>query len=366
MPIRIRDSEEHAKQVLARLRILAGVSLALMVSAYVYLQSPFLWGMPAPGRGVVPAPDAADPGPRILVLAPHPDDDVLAVGGTIARAAAAGDSVLVVFLTSGEANVGSKYLITWNPFHTAGDFRALGSRREKEAVRSLSILGVHPEQAIFLRYPDGGLTALATTHWAEAYRSPFSHMIAPSQKGAFTPGSVFCGQDLLNDLVKIVQTFRPTVVYLPHPCDAHPDHQAAALLGDAAVAQAEANDPDLVALEVRAYLVHATEPGWPSPRRLGLLLALDASPLRQEGGQWESVSLSPSTVKLKLRAVRSHLSQTWISGRFLASFVRSNELYQPVTRVAGPFLDPSEPAETPPPVEPSPETALVANPVVAT
>src|SRR5262249_9852030 len=41
---------------------------------------------------------------RLLVFAPHPDDDVLACGGLLQRAAAALAAVGVVFVTDGENN----------------------------------------------------------------------------------------------------------------------------------------------------------------------------------------------------------------------------------------------------------------------
>jgi LmbE family N-acetylglucosaminyl deacetylase len=285
-----------------------------------------------------------------LVLAPHPDDDVLAVGGTLAEAIAANQAVLVVFLTSGDANTASKYLITWNPFPRAADYRALGSRREKEALRSLSILGLRSEQAIFLRYPDSGLRTLWQSNWSkdQPYRSSFTLRSAPPPEVAFTPGAVYCGQDLLHDLVQIILAFRPTVIYLPHQRDAHPDHQAAALFGETASAEAERQDPSFASPQLRTYLVHAPEQVWPSPRRLQLSLVLNVCPSSGEDGQWESVPLSLSTEELKLRAVRAHLSQAWFNaGRFLASFVRSNEIYLVLSRGvdACPAPDLSEPTE---------------------
>src|SRR5215831_18965255 len=42
---------------------------------------------------------------RVLVVAPHPDDEVLGCGGTMARHAAAGDEVHVVVVTRGHPEV---------------------------------------------------------------------------------------------------------------------------------------------------------------------------------------------------------------------------------------------------------------------
>ena len=55
--------------------------------------------------GAFPASDVdLDAGDRVLVLAPHPDDESLACGGIIQRALARGARVRIVFLTYGDNN----------------------------------------------------------------------------------------------------------------------------------------------------------------------------------------------------------------------------------------------------------------------
>jgi N-acetylglucosamine malate deacetylase 1 len=39
---------------------------------------------------------------RVLLIAPHPDDEILGCGGSIAKLAAAGHEVRIAYLTSGE------------------------------------------------------------------------------------------------------------------------------------------------------------------------------------------------------------------------------------------------------------------------
>ena len=66
---------------------------------------------------------------NVLVVAAHPDDEVLGAGGTIARHVADGDCVQVVFMTDGVAS------------RDAGDPEA-DMRRSKAADAALDILGV--------------------------------------------------------------------------------------------------------------------------------------------------------------------------------------------------------------------------------
>ena len=83
-------------------------------------------------------------GERLLVLAPHPDDEVIGCGGLIAKHLREGRAVRVVVATDGaEAD------------QSVGDRDAYRARRESESRRALAILGdadIH-----FLRFPDRAL-----------------------------------------------------------------------------------------------------------------------------------------------------------------------------------------------------------------
>jgi len=280
----------------------------------------FLWWVPVPERVDVPEPREGVE--RVLIIAPHPDDEVLALGSTIAQLARGGDQVLVVFLTNGDANRAAKNLLTLNPLRRAPDFRALGYRRQKEAVRALGILGVPESHAMFLGYPDGGLYALWTDHWEETspYRSPFTRASHPFYSNSFNPEAVYAGAYLAQDLATIVASFEPTIVYMPHEKDKHPDHRAAFHFGmDALYRAASEQRP-----EIRLYVVHVAD--WPMPVQLlpGLLLT---PPELTGDWAWYTVEFPEEVIDLKLAAVRAYTSQVWTNGRFLGRFVRASEVY---------------------------------------
>src|SRR5262250_1622088 len=58
----------------------------------------------ARAAGALASPLDLGPADRLLVLAPHPDDELVGCGGMIQRALAAGAAVRVVFLTYGDGN----------------------------------------------------------------------------------------------------------------------------------------------------------------------------------------------------------------------------------------------------------------------
>ena len=82
---------------------------------------------------------------RVLVIAAHPDDEVLGMGGTIAAHTGRGDAVRVVVVTDGSS--------TQYP----GDAE-IRSRKEDEARRAAAELGV--EDYVHLDLPDMRLDTL--------------------------------------------------------------------------------------------------------------------------------------------------------------------------------------------------------------
>lgn len=123
------------------------------------------------------------PAEIVLVAAPHPDDEVLGCGGSIARHIQTGRQVFVVYLSSGE--------------HGSADRppAELGTLREQEATEAMGTLGVPAANLRFLRFPDGGINPAL-----------------PDQAGAVTAA---------------LRELRPELLYLPHPDDASFDHRAA-------------------------------------------------------------------------------------------------------------------------------------------
>jgi LmbE family N-acetylglucosaminyl deacetylase len=85
-------------------------------------------------------------GRRLVVVAPHPDDEILACGGLLALQAARGGDTSVIAVTDGEAS---------HPEGSPAERVALAATRSDERERGLAELGV-PRQAVTrLELPDG-------------------------------------------------------------------------------------------------------------------------------------------------------------------------------------------------------------------
>ena len=87
---------------------------------------------------------------RLLVIAPHPDDETLGAGGLIQRVLARHGTVQVVLVTAGDGNVGGVVLETGLRQPPPANFVAYGERRVSEArdalhnARSSTRRAAHP------------------------------------------------------------------------------------------------------------------------------------------------------------------------------------------------------------------------------
>lgn len=86
---------------------------------------------------------------RIVVVAPHPDDEVLACGGLMCAAARLGMPVQVVAVTDGEACYPGE--LWWTP-------QRLRQARREELRDALSELSIAAESIVHLGIADGGVT----------------------------------------------------------------------------------------------------------------------------------------------------------------------------------------------------------------
>lgn len=82
--------------------------------------------------------------------APHPDDEILGMGGAIRNSVLDGNNNIVVLLTQGKrSNVRKKIKVSKEVF---------GNARVLESVKALELLGINREDIYVYDYPDGKLT----------------------------------------------------------------------------------------------------------------------------------------------------------------------------------------------------------------
>ena len=271
---------------------------------------------------VPPLPDFA-PGDRVLFLSPHPDDEVLGGAGILQKALAKGAAVRVVFLTYGDNYEGAFWAYKKHPVLEPSALRQMGELRHKEALAAGKILGLSPEDEIFLGYPDWGTLPIWLRHWAgeKPLRSMLTRVTEVPYPAAYRPGAPYKGEEILRDVEAQIREFRPTKIFVSHPADQHPDHEALYLFTAVALWEASAD----VHPSVECYLVHFKN--WPRPRGLHPDLALTPPMILDGSSEWRTESLSPKEIAVKRNALDAHHTQRDHVPKYLFSFVRNNELF---------------------------------------
>ncbi len=262
---------------------------------------------------------------RVLIIAPHPDDEVLGTGGVIQAAVAMKVPVRVVFMTNGDNNELSFSVYRNHPVLFPAAVRSMGEVRHDEAIAACRILGLKEEDLVFFGYPDFGLMPMFVAYWGVV--TPFENMLtrvtAVPYRNAFRPGAAYRGDEILSDLKSAIKTFRPTKIFVSHPADENPDHRGAYLFTRVALWDLE---PDLKP-ELWPYLVHFRYRSWPRPEGYFPEDALEP-PIFFEGSvNWQHFPVDASRVVRKYKALQAHRTQFGYIGRYLSSFVRTNELF---------------------------------------
>lgn len=276
---------------------------------------------------------AAFPNPvtnqRLLVFAPHPDDETLGAAGLMRQARLHGDDVRVVIITNGDGFRISASQELRKISLAPKDFVRYAYLRQGEARTALGVLGIPSDHVHFLGYPDRGLMPMWINHWtpdapvASAYtgadHSPYND--------ADTPNTPYCGSALLDDIKRQMLAEQPTDVYVTHPNDDHPDHAAASVFVRTALEELRASGvPWAETAHLHYYLVHRGD--WPTPQGLHEDAALlPPGPLSSLDTQWSALPLTKRDTQKKYAAIKRYGSQVEMSSRFLFSFARQNELF---------------------------------------
>lgn len=260
---------------------------------------------------------------RILILAPHPDDEVLGCGGIIQEALRRNLPVREVFLTYGDNYEWAFLVYKKRPVLASSAIRKMGWQRSEEALAAGEVLGMKAENITFLGYPDWGTEKIWMSHWGlhrPPLRSMLTRVTAVPYRNAFRPGAAYKGEEILDDLQAIIQNFRPTKVFVSHPSDAHRDHRALFLYTRIALWNLEGE----MKPEIFPYLIHQAK--WPKPRGLKWDRQL-TPPTTLNDVTWTAYDLNPEQTKNKQRALKAHKTQMAKDAAYLNSFVATNELF---------------------------------------
>lgn len=149
---------------------------------------------------------------KILIIAPHPDDEILGCGGVIAKYIKEGNEVKVMVMTKGTDDLYSE--------------KAIDEVRQ-EALNSHNYLGV--SETVFCDFP-----------------APVLDQV-PSYK-------------ISMEISRVIRSYGPQIVYIPHRGDIHKDHRM--IFESALVSMRPINDCSV--REIYAYET-LSETEWAAP-----------------------------------------------------------------------------------------------------
>ncbi|HEV2855206.1 MAG TPA: PIG-L family deacetylase [Thermoanaerobaculia bacterium] len=306
---------------------LSSFSPARVLALAMFLLLAGCRAVPHPATGMPSRQFQLTDGDRVLVLVPHPDDEVLGAGGVLREAVSRGLPVRVVFLTHGDSNEWSFLAFRKRPVVMPRAVLAMGEIRQREALAAAEALGVPTADLTFLGYPDYGTLAIWRSHWGGQRppdRGRLTRARAVPYPAAFRPGAPFKGEEILTDLEAILRDFRPTRIFVSHPADHHPDHAALYLFTRVALWDLQGETPEISAT-LHPFLVHY--PRW--PRVKGFRPGDEMSPPARllAGFTWQTRELSKEEMAAKRQALTAHRTQYGYSASRLLPFVRANELY---------------------------------------
>lgn len=237
------------------------------------------------------APPPTEPERTVVFFHAHPDDEAIATGGTMAKAAREGHRVVLVVATKGEnGEVAEGYL-------DAGE--QLWERRVKETHDSAEVLGV--DRVEFLGYVDSGMIGTPENERPESFWQ------ADLDEAAGRLAAI-----LKEEGADILTAYDENGVY------GHPDHiqvyrvglRAAELAGTPRVYLSTADrDRILQLMEVARDAGDPELPGDLDPEDFQLGVSSDRITTRVDVGEF---------VELKRRSMAAHASQISESSFFLA------------------------------------------------
>jgi len=265
------------------------------------------------------------PQDRILVLAPHPDDEVIACGGIIQDAVAKGLPVRLVYLTYGDNNELAFMVYRKHPVLMPRAVQKMGQIRHDEAVAAATMFGLSASDLTFLGYPDFGALQIWESNWngRPAFRSMLTRVSAVPYANAFRPKAPYKGEEIVKDLSAIIRRFRPTKIFVSHPADHNGDHQALYLFTRVALwdlGKILTPQPELY-----PYLVHFRN--WPLPRGDHPTQPLEPPDEIDEQINWKIFPLGMAQVDCNRSALKGQPTEYNSTRKYLTTFLRSNELF---------------------------------------
>jgi len=227
-----------------------------------------------------------DSSSRLMLFAPHPDDETLACSVILQQAVRVGAAICIVYVTDGDDNPWPQRALERRWSLSSSDRKRWGKLRRAEALAALRVLDIRPADVQFLGLPDQGLTDLLLRDCDSA----------------------------VTRIARVIDDWSPTDILAPSLFDIHPDHNAVAVMMRLIFA-------DFLAPRISQwnYLVHGRSPAF-----------FDRA---------AELSSSELETAIKREAIRCHQTQIKLSRRRFLRYAAHPERFLRVERKSAVWRD---------------------------
>jgi len=274
---------------------------------------------------------------KILLLAPHNDDEALACAGIVAHSTANGAKIKVVVITNGD-NKGRKMALI----------------RIRETIKAMTYLGLGAKHIVILGYGNTGkesdsfinrLYCAATDNTVVASKvGTESYSIPGNPEYHYQTHGVHAKYDkatFRQDLRSVIEEFNPDHIFVSSQYDSHPDHAVLHRFTVESIINIKRDNPEFSPM-MHEYLVHSYDGDdyWPTRDRNGRRLAAFSKPATLDTEtllDWEKREIF--TVPLAMQPVSRSKNKKHIviskyrsqrpsrNNNYLYSYVKSDEVF---------------------------------------
>ncbi|NWG11070.1 PIG-L family deacetylase [Candidatus Bathyarchaeota archaeon] len=207
---------------------------------------------------------------KIIVFAPHPDDETLACGGTIIRKIKEGYKPFIVFLTDGAGGSTYTYYGTTSKL-TCTELKKI---RREEAENACKILCVNSSNLFFLNFQD--------------------RTLATNSKVA------------QEKVTEILRKLSPVEIYFPHKNDPNGDHLATNSIVKGSLAALSVSP---IRYQYVIWSLSELGRNWSFPSQVWRCMKHKVHAVRQSDGDIVSIDIQ-EFLSLKMKAINEYKSQT--------------------------------------------------------
>jgi len=222
---------------------------------------------------LIPPLPAKDAPLDVLVIAPHPDDEVIGCAGVMLQALSQHRRVGVVILTNGDGHVALAAAVAKKDKHQLqpDDFLRAAAIRQQHPLRATARIGVPRDELKFLGHPDSGLEKFYTMDGSTPFQQMFTQkgethgVTAPDYRSvAHGKPAPYLKASVVADLAEIIRERQPKEIYVTNEADTHADHRFAfSYVRDAIRAANHRGD-------LFTYVVQGNPPSQPPDHRVAL------------------------------------------------------------------------------------------------